>query len=63
MITPSQILFYNKTILNERPENMSYEDYRVLRSHQSKIIKKLSRSKPSRKIAQLMPIRFGYNAH
>jgi hypothetical protein len=61
--TPAQILFEGKEILNERPTGMDFTEYRLLRAYQSNIIKKLFRHKPSRKIAQSMPTRIGYNQH
>lgn len=39
--TAALILFHDAKILNERPEGMTYEEYRVLRAHQTSILKKL----------------------
>lgn len=61
--TDAQEIFGGRKIINERPEGMSFESYKLVRYLQSKLIGKLFRHKPSRKIARLMPIRLGYNAH
>jgi hypothetical protein len=37
--TLSQKMFEGRVILNERPEGMPFEDYRVLRAVQQKLIK------------------------
>lgn len=39
--TPAQQIFKDKKILNERPEDMSYEEYKILRKIQSYILKKV----------------------
>jgi len=40
-LTPASILLKNKKILCERPEGMPYEDYKILRREQTKLIKLL----------------------
>lgn len=37
--TVAQFIFENLKILTKRPENMSYEEYKVLRKLQNKLIK------------------------
>lgn len=37
--TKAQIAFKGVTILNERPEGMSYDEYKKLRAQQAKAIK------------------------
>jgi hypothetical protein len=51
-------------ILTERLPEMNYEEFLEIRRSQSDLRKFLKlRHKPDRKIAQLMPIRQGYNYH
>ncbi len=61
--TDAQEIFGGRKLINERPEGMSFESYKLVRYLQSKILKKLFTHKPSRRIAQLMPVRPGYNLH
>jgi len=42
-LTPAQILFKDKKILTERPEGMSFEDYRILQAGQNRLLKRLFR--------------------
>lgn len=51
----------NPQILTARPETMTYEEYKFLRSYQTKILKKLFRKAPIKNIP--MPVRIGYNFH
>jgi len=39
--TPALVIFKDKNILNERPEGMPYEDYKIIRKQQSEVIKRL----------------------
>ena len=41
--TPAMSIFKDNKILNKRPEGMSFEDYKVLRKIQSKVIKQLTK--------------------
>ena len=51
-------------ILNERPPGMTIEEYKVLLKIQRFVLRKKLRGRcPSRKIANLMPVRYGYNVH
>lgn len=59
----SQEVFKDKEILNKRPDDMSYEDYRVLRRIQTIVLKKLLSKPPLRRVAQVMPTKIGYNQH
>jgi hypothetical protein len=52
--TLTQEIFSGKQLLNERPEEMGYYEYRYLRSIQSKVIKHLFKSKPNRKLQGLI---------
>lgn len=52
--TASQILFKDRTILNERPEGMTYEEYRELRKHQTKVLKMLHKRPSNKKISQFV---------
>jgi hypothetical protein len=52
--TLAQEIFSNSKLINERPENMGYYEYRYLRSIQSKVIKHLFRSKPDKKLQGLI---------
>jgi hypothetical protein len=61
--TPAMILFKDRDIITKRPEGMEYGAYKFLRTHQKKVIDMLFKSKPSRKVQRLMPIRIGYNYH
>lgn len=61
--TPSQILFEGKELLNERPDYMSYPDYKMIRTHQTALIKLLHAKTPNSKIQQAMGLRKGYNLH
>jgi hypothetical protein len=57
VIAPGAILTY-------RPDGMKFEDYRSLLRIQRLVMRKKLRGRtPDRKIAQMMPVRFGYNAH
>lgn len=40
-ITPASVIFKDKQLLTNRPEDMPYEDYRILRKMQNEVIKKL----------------------
>lgn len=61
--TRAQKIFADKELLLERPDGMDFEVYKVFRATQTRLIKDLFRSKPSRKIARLMTITPGYNSH
>lgn len=41
--TLAQIIFKDKQLILERPENMTMEEYRILRRHQCQVIKKVTR--------------------
>ncbi len=62
-LTPALVIFKDKDILLKRPENMPYEDYKVLRGVQNRVIKKLFTKSPNPKIVQAMGIKQGYNSH
>jgi len=53
----AQIIFKDKKLLIERPENMEYNEYKVLQRIQREVMKRLFHKgkAPSRKIAQQMP--------
>jgi len=53
----AQELFHNTKILCERPEGMSYEEYKVIMNLQSKIIRKLFTRKPDRKLMSVLPVK------
>lgn len=40
--TLAQIVFKDKQLILERPENMSFDEYRILRRHQCEVIKKVT---------------------
>ena len=61
--TTAQQLFHNKELINERPEGMTLEEYKTVRYLQSKMLKKMFRHKPDRRISRLMEIKHGYNSH
>ena len=61
MTLASQI--FTGKLVTERPEGMDYEAYRALRKLQNKTIKKLFKTKPMRRVANLMPLNKGYNLH
>jgi hypothetical protein len=46
--TLAQLFFKDKKLINERPESMTKEEYKLIRSMQSKLIKSLFKSKPGR---------------
>lgn len=62
-LTIAQRLFHDKDLINERPEGMPFEQYKAVRYLQSKMLKKMFRHKPDRRIVRLMEIRPGYNSH
>lgn len=41
--TWATILFKNRQILNERPEGMPYKDYKRIRTHQTKLLKRVGK--------------------
>lgn len=43
LLTPAQKTFHNVTIINERPEGMSFEDYKKFRKGQTKGLKHIRR--------------------
>lgn len=49
-ITPAKAIFKDKEILVARPEGMSYEEYKFLRTTQNKVIKKLFAKDPMYKV-------------
>lgn len=61
--TPSQILFEGKQLINERPEDMPYADYRMMRAHQTALLRVIHAKTPNNKIQQSMGIKVGYNQH
>lgn len=52
--TIAQEIFSGKQLINERPKDMGYYEYRFLRSMQSKVLKHLFRSKPDKKLMGLI---------
>lgn len=61
-MTKASELFTGKLLL-ERPEDMDFKLYKELVKLQNKTIKKLFKTKPMRRVANLMPVRRGYNLH
>lgn len=61
-MTKASELFTGKLLL-ERPEDMDFKLYKELVKLQNKTIKKLFKTKPMRRVANLMPVRLGYNLH
>jgi glucan biosynthesis protein len=59
----AQKLFSNKEILTKRPANMTFEEYKTIRYAQTQALRLIIRRKSDVKIAQMMPVRFGYNKH
>lgn len=59
----AQHVFRGKEILTKRPAGMDFLAYRILRSHQTKMINKIFAKDPNPKIQQMMGIRRGYNQH
>lgn len=52
------------SILTYRPEGMAFDDYKSLMRIQRLVLRKKLRGRcPNKRIANLMPVRFGYNAH
>lgn len=52
--TAATEIFKGKQILNERPENMTMDEYRYLRSFQTKVIKKLFKKPNNQRISQFV---------
>lgn len=51
------ISFQGKDILLERPENMTFQEYKILRKIQNTAIKMLTKGRsPDKNIARVMPI-------
>ncbi len=63
ILTPALVIFKDKSILTERPEDMDYESYRNLRRITNKVISKLFKSPNNPKITSSMGIRINYNQH
>jgi hypothetical protein len=61
--TDAQKVFGGKDLLTERPKDMVFMEYKFLRKVQTEALKGIFRKPPSRRVAQLMPIRLGYNSH
>lgn len=61
--TIAQLLFKDKQLINERPEGMTYQEYRIMRSHQTKLLGVLLAKEPNGKILLSMGVRRGYNQH
>jgi len=41
VVTPSMEVFNDKAMVNERPEGMSFEEYKLIRKIQTRLIKRL----------------------
>lgn len=51
-------------ILTYRPEGMTFKEYKFAMSIQRAAFRKVLRGRcPSKRVAMMMPLRFGYNAH
>lgn len=61
--TEAMRVFGDKELLTERPLGMDFATYKVLLNAQSRMIKRMFRHKPSKKIARLMETKYGYNLH
>jgi len=61
--TETSKIFSDKRILLERPEEMNMQEYKALRKVQTVAFKNMLRKSPIKRVAQIMPVRFGYNAH
>lgn len=59
----AQHIFRGKEILTARPKGMDFLAYKILRSHQRKMIDKIFAKDSDLKISQAMGIRRGYNQH
>lgn len=59
--TVAQILFKDKQILTARPEDMPFEEYKLLRYTQSLVLKRMFRECPSRKLMGIIPCAPIYN--
>jgi hypothetical protein len=61
--TDAQIVFGGKDLLTERPKDMVFLEYKFLQKVQTEALKGIFRKPPNKQVAQLMPIRLGYNYH
>ncbi len=52
--TAAMEIFKGKQILNERPEDMTMDEYRFLRNTQNKLIKKLFKKPNNQRISQFV---------
>lgn len=59
----AQILFKDKKILTERPEEMNLEEYRIIRNYQTKVLQVMFPKPSDSKILAAMGIRHRYNQH
>lgn len=53
-LTPAQVIFQGKDLLVGRPPEMNFQDYKMMRGVQSKVLQKLTANAPDRKIQALM---------
>lgn len=61
--TEAMKIFNGKEMLVERPSGMPFDVYRTFLREQSKLIKRLFKTKPMRRVARMMPVNPGYNLH
>lgn len=61
--TPAQIILQGRSLITARPEGMSQEEYRKLRTEQGKIMHYLFRGPVDKGIQAGMGLRKGYNYH
>jgi len=59
----AQIVFKDKEIITRRPDNMSYEEYKILRKIQTTVLKVLFKKSPLARVSRLMSTKIGYNDH
>lgn len=61
--TIAQQLFKDKQLINERPEGMSYIAYKMMREHQTKLLKVLLAGDEDKRLIQAMGGYNRYNHH
>lgn len=59
--SPLQLIFHDKDMIVERPTEMDFEEYKIMRRIQNKVLRTLIRRPTPRR--PTIPQRLGYNFH